>query len=175
MSDAPKYQILLLDASVHDRKNFDCGQPPLNRYLCEQASQDTKKKVAGCWVLVGRDRPDQLLGFYTLSSEVVEMKELGGSDPKLAKALPRYPRLGAVLLGRLAVAQSAQKQGLGEFLLFDAMHRVLNAPIPTPFIITDPKDKKAEAFYVKYGFKPLNPQRLFITAKQIEVILGKAD
>jgi ribosomal protein S18 acetylase RimI-like enzyme len=175
MSEAPRYQILPLDASVHDRANFDCGEAPLNRYLREQASQDIKRRVAGCWVLVPTDRPDSILGFYTLSTEAVDMKELGDAEPQSVKQLPRYPRLGAVLLGRLAVAKSAQKQGLGELLLFDAMHRVMHTQIPAALMITDPKDENAEAFYRKYGFKSLNSERLFMTTKQVGVILGERD
>lgn len=171
----PQYQILPLNTSVHDRADFDCGEAPLNRYLREQASQDIKRKVAGCWVLVSPDSPKSVMGFYTLSTEVVDMKELGDADADVAKRLPRYPRLGAVLLGRLAVAKTAQNQGLGELLLFDAMHRTLNAQIPAALMITDPKDAKAGAFYRKYGFKPLNPERLFVTARQLQVILGKRD
>lgn len=175
MSETSRYEILTLDASVHDRANFDCGEAPLNRYLREQASQDMKKKVAGCWVLVSSAKPNSVLGFYTLSYEVVDMKELGDADPDVAKRLPRYPRLGAVLLGRLAVARTAQKQGLGELLLFDAMHRILNAQVPAALMITDPKDATAGTFYRKYGFKPLNPERLFITTQQVKVILQKQD
>jgi predicted GNAT family N-acyltransferase len=175
MTEGPHYQILALNPSVHDRAEFDCGEAPLNRYFREQASQEMKRKVAGCWVIVSQERPDHVLGFYTLSSEAVDMKELGDADPDVAKRLPRYPRLGAVLLGRLAVAKTAQKQGLGELLLFDAMHRTLNAQIPAALMITDPKDSAAGAFYRKYGFKALNPERLFITTQQLQVILGKRD
>jgi predicted GNAT family N-acyltransferase len=175
MRIAPQYQILALDARVHDRMNFDCGEATLNRYLREQASQEMKRKVAGCWVIVSYDSPNQLLGFYTLSTEAVDMRELGDADPQVAKRLPRYPRLGAVLLGRLAVSKTAQKQGLGELLLFDAMHRILNAQIPAALMITDPKDANAAAFYRKYGFKSLNSERLFMTTQQVKVILGIRD
>lgn len=175
MSEVPRYQIIALDASTHDRADFDCGEAPLNRYLREQASQDIKRKVAGCWVLVSRDRRDHVLGFYTLSTEAVDMKELGDAEPQVIKKLPRYPRLGAVLLGRLAVSKTAQKQGLGELLLFDAMHRVMKTEIPAALMITDPKDGNAEAFYRKYGFMSLNSERMFITTQQVGVILGKRD
>lgn len=175
MSEDLQYHIIALDASAHDRAGFDCGEAPLNRYLREQASQEMKRKVAGCWVLVSLDKPDRVLGYYTLSSEAVDMKELGDADPQVAKKLPRYPRLGAVLLGRLAVDKTAQKQGLGELLLFDAMHRAVSTQIPAVFMITDPKDENAGKFYAKYGFKSLNPTRLFITTQQIEFILGKRD
>jgi predicted GNAT family N-acyltransferase len=175
MSEDLPYQIIALDASAHDRAGFDCGEIPLNRYLREQASQEIKRKVAGCWVLVSLDRPDRVLGYYTLSTEAVDMKELGEADAQVAKKLPRYPRLGAVLLGRLAVSKTEQKKGLGELLLFDAMHRVVSTQIPAVFMITDPKDESAGKFYSKYGFRPLSPARLFITTQQIGLILGLRD
>ena len=175
MSEDLQYQIIALDVSAHDRAGFDCGEAPLNRYLREQASQEIKRKVAGCWVLVSLSKPDRVLGYYTLSSEAVDMKELGDADAQVAKKLPRYPRLGAVLLGRLAVDKTAQKQGLGELLLFDSMHRAVSTQIPAVFMITDPKDENAGKFYAKYGFRSLNPARLFITTQQIELILGKRD
>ena len=55
MSEVLCYRILALDASVHDRAKFDCGEPSLNRYFREQASQEIKRKVAGCWILVSQD------------------------------------------------------------------------------------------------------------------------
>ena len=175
MSEPPAYHILPLSPSVHDRAGFECGEAALDRYLRQQASQDIKRRIAGCWVIVSQGSPKSVLGFYTLSTEVVDFKELGDADPDAAQRLPRYPRLGAVLLGRLAVAKTAQKQDLGELLLFDAMHRILNTQIPAALMITDPKDVNAAAFYRRYGFKPLNPERLFLTTRQLQVILGKRD
>jgi len=131
--------------------------------------------VPGWWVLAAPDAPQCVLGFYTLSAEVVDIKELGADHPDVVKRLPRYPRLGAVLLGRLAVTKTEQKQGLGELLLFDAMHRICHAQIPAALIITDPKDAKTTAFYRKYGCKALNPERLFVTTQQLQMILGMRD
>jgi len=173
--EAPLYQVVALEPLMHDRLAFDCGEAELNRYFREQASQDIKRKVAGCWVITSRDKPDGVLGFYSLSPEAVDMRELGDADPEEVKRLPRYPRLGAILLGRLAVAKAAQKQGLGELLLFDAMHRALDTQIPAALMVTDPKDEKAEAFYRKYGFTRLNSERLFITMRQAVRIMGRRD
>jgi len=36
----------------HDRSGFACGEPALDRYLREQASQDVKRLVANCFVAV---------------------------------------------------------------------------------------------------------------------------
>jgi predicted GNAT family N-acyltransferase len=166
MSDV-RYRIATLDPSSHNRAGFDCGVETLDRYLQERAAQDMKRKAAGCWILTAIDDPGTVLGFYTLSPEAVDLRELGVADPGVVKHLPRYPRLGAALLGRLAVASSNHQQGLGELLLYDAMHRALHAEIPAVLMVTDPKDARAEAFYCKHGFVRLNAERLFITMRQI--------
>ena len=175
MSNPPSYLIAALDSALHRRVDFDCGETKLNRYFREQASQDMKRKVAGCWVIASSEEPEIPLGYYTLSPEAVEMEELQIVDPKITKRLPRYPRVGAFLLGRLAVAIGAQKMGLGELLLLDAIHRVMSNQIPAALMVTDPKDATAEAFYLKYGFIRLNTQRFYITMQHAEQITGRLD
>jgi ribosomal protein S18 acetylase RimI-like enzyme len=167
MIETVRYHIASLDSSLHDRAAFDCGVDALNRYLKERAAQDLKRKVAGCWVLTLAGAPGTILGYYTLSAEAVDLRELGAADPDVVKRLPRYPRLGAALLGRLAVAKSQQRQGFGELLLYDAMHRVLHAEIPAVLLVADPKDGPAERFYRKHGFARLTADRFFITMQRI--------
>lgn len=169
------YRIEPLIPSKHDRGEFDCGVDALNDYLNKQAAQDMKRRAAGCWVIAAIEQPRTILGYYTLSSEAVDLSALGEADPELLKKLPRYPRLGAALLGRLAVAQSAQGQGLGELLLLDAMSRVLRSEIPAVLMVTDPKDERAEKFYRKFSFDRLNPDRMFTTMPRIVALLESPD
>lgn len=175
MISAPSFQIHSLNSTRHDRAKFDCGVEGLNGYLKRQATQDMKRRAAGCWVLTATEAPEMILGYYTLSPEAVDLSALGLADPSLLKKLPRYPRLGAVLLGRLAVDVSARGQGLGEFLLLDSMSRVLRAEIPAVLMVADPKDAKAEAFYRKFGFDQLTSERMFTTMPRISVLLQQPD
>lgn len=170
-----EYLIEPLDSSKHERAAFDCGAEALNRYLQERASQDMKRRAAGCWVLCHKDSPQKVLGYYTLSPESVDIRDLGAASPTLLKKLPRYPRLGAVLLGRLAVDRSQKGKGFGEMLLHDAMLRALHAEIPSVLMVTDPKDEQAEAFYRKYGFDRLSATRLFTTMQRIADTLESPD
>ena len=39
-------------------------------------------------------------------------------------------------------------------------------------MVTDPKDERAESFYLKYGFDRLNATRFFTTMQQIADTLG---
>jgi predicted GNAT family N-acyltransferase len=155
-----KFFIQPLDPAIHRREEFDCGVEALNRYLREQAGQDMRRLAAGCWVLVAVETPETVLGYYTLSTEGIEAKEFPESSG-LQKKLPRYPRLGAVLLGRLAVSSIHSGKGFGQKLLFDAISRCADAEIPAPLMLVDAKDAAADAFYRKYGFESLKQNRLF--------------
>jgi len=154
-------------AKAHDRKSFDCGHEDLNRYLREQARQDADKRVAAPFVFTQPGSP-AVLGFYTLSASIIPVDEL---PPDLMKRLPRYGQLPVTLLGRLAVDRSVGGQGVGEFLLVDALRRSLEAAqqIAAMAVIVDAKDARAESFYRHFDFLPFQqtPLRLFLPMGQI--------
>jgi GNAT superfamily N-acetyltransferase len=144
-------------AAAHDRSAFGCGVPALDRYLREQAGQDARRRVAAPFVATDDGR--RVLGFYTLSATAIELTEV--PEP-LAKRLPRYPRLPATLLGRLATDLSARGVGLGRFLLVDATVRAVRSEIASFALILDAKDEVAASFYEREGFirLPGQPIRL---------------
>ena len=160
-SDA-QFHIESLDPAKHRREAFDCGAEFLNRYLREQARLDLRRRAAGCWVLVANDAPSEILGYYTLSPESVLAAELPTMPKPEQRQLAPYARLGAWLLGRLAVAAARHGEGLGGLLLTDALRRCLRSEIPAVFVVVDPKDAAALAFYRKFGFRPLTATRMFM-------------
>jgi predicted N-acetyltransferase YhbS len=87
------------------------------------------------------------------------------------KQLPRYGQLSVTLLGRLAVDRSVSGQGLGEFLLVDALRRSLEAAqqIAAMAVIVEAKDQRAESFYRHFDFRPFQqtPLRLFLPMGQM--------
>ena len=89
-----------------------------------------------------------------------------------ARKLPRYPKLPATLLGRLAVTQHHQGRGLGEHLLIDALRRSLDATVNvgSVAVVVDPIDDRARAFYEKHEFMALadQPNRLFLPMGTIQ-------
>ena len=157
-----------LDKSLHDRANFDCGVPALNDYLARQAALDMQRKASGCWVITAQAGSKTVLGYYTLSAEAIEAVDLPEMPKAISKKLPRYRRFGAALLGRLAVDQSQQGQGIGELLLMDAFYRCLVMDIPVVVIVVDPKDLKAAAWYERFGFTPLTEDRMVVTLLELE-------
>ncbi len=156
----------------HGREGFSCGSVALDRYLQQLARQDADKRVAAPFVAV-QSPAARVLGYYTLSSSVVNAGQL---PEALAKGLPRYPQLPVTLLGRLAIDQAVKGQGLGQFMLMDALRRSLAgaAQIAAMAVLVDAKDDAAEAFYRHFSFLPLQqqPRRLFLPMKTVATLFG---
>ena len=148
----------------HDRETFSCGVGTLDRYFRTQAGQDSRKRVASCFVLVADD--GSVAGYYTLSATSIALADL---PPVLMKKLPRYPLLPATLMGRLAVDERRRGHGLGELLLFDAFSRTLRSEIASYAFVVDAKDDIAQAFYERYRFirLPSAGRRLFLPLAEI--------
>ena len=161
-------KITPLDRRSHLRSNFHCGQENLDHYLQKQASQDVKKRVATVFVLI--DEPAiEVLAYYTLSAYTVDITAL---DETFAKTLPRYPRLPATLLGRLAVDRRQKGKRLGELMLVDALKKSLEAStqVASLAVIAEALDENAQRFYIKYGFQPFQhePMKLYLPMKAVE-------
>jgi GNAT superfamily N-acetyltransferase len=168
---AADYRIEPLQPS-HDRTGFHCGVPELDSYLRSQASQDARRNVAAPFVML--DPSGVIVGYYTLSAYAVLLQELPGS---IARKLPRYPRLPATLLGRLAVGAGHRGRNLGRLLLMDALHRSWKNTVQVASIgvVVDAHDESAKAFYLHHEFQPLldHPNRLFLAMATIEKAFSK--
>jgi GNAT superfamily N-acetyltransferase len=149
----------------HDRAGFSCGQPDLDSWFRHRASQDEKRHVARVFVAFDNESSVEsaVIGFYCLSSLSLSIEDL---PEEIARKLPRYDAIPAALIGRLARAERARGQGVGELLLADAIRRILGAgrSIAVFAIVVDAKDDRAVDFYKAFGFLPfpLRPRRLFL-------------
>jgi predicted GNAT family N-acyltransferase len=171
-----KFRFEPLDKSRHDRAAFSCEHEALNRYLKEQASQEIKKRVAAVYVLTPDGRT--IAGYYTLSQYAIEAGELSSEIAKKLH-LPKYEKLPATLLGRLARSKEFRGSGVGELLLMDALKRALDHSknIASLAVVVDAKDQKAHAFYKDYGFidLPDHPNRLFLPMQTIAQLFPEAE
>lgn len=147
-------------SKAHDRTGFTCGHEKVDAYFRQAVSQDVKRKYATCFV-AREVATGRVAGFYTLSASSVLLKDV---PEDLAKKLPRYPTVPAVLIGWMGRDEAFRGTGLGEALLFDAIRTVATAPIGSHAIFADAIDEKAAAFYTAFGFSPLieQPLRLFL-------------
>ncbi len=147
----------------YDRAAFRCGNESLDRYIREQATQDTRRGVARVFVAVMPEEPQRIAGFFTLSAAWVVASDL---PPEVAKRLPRHP-VPAALVGRLAVETGFARRGLGSILLADAVKKAMAAAemVAMTVVVVDPIDDAARAFYSAFGFRSLQaPQRhMFLT------------
>ena len=154
----PPFLLARLDAA-YDRTTFRSDSEPLNRYLREQVTQDMRRRVAACFVALTEGH--RIAGYYTLASASVLLADLPLAT---GKKLPRYPTVPAVRMGRLAVDQAFQGQGLGGALLADALDRAIRSEIAAFALIVEAKDEVAAAFYRHHGFMalPNAPLTLFL-------------
>ena len=141
---------------------FDCGKPSLNDWLLRHALQAQGSGSARTFVVIDNA---SVLGYYSL---VVGQVEPMDATERIRKGMGQYP-ISAMLLARLAVATSAQGQGIGMGLLQDAIRRTLNVAEQAGIraLLTHPIDDEAARFYQRFGFEasPLGHGQLLLLLK----------
>jgi GNAT superfamily N-acetyltransferase len=151
-----------LDATLHDRANFQCGEPALDEYLRKYAVQQSAKGIGSVFVLVDSAQPRKILGFYTLSAAQLGVAPLSDAE---RKKLPRYP-VPCFRMRRLARSIEHSGAGLGGMLVGLAVDRCLKARahVGAYALLVDAKNEKAKAFYQHYGFKACvdSPMALYL-------------
>jgi GNAT superfamily N-acetyltransferase len=141
----------------HDRERFSCSVPDLDTYIRDRAGQDAKRHIATTFVLLA-DGP-VVLGYYTLSQQVISLEDVPAA---IARKLPRYPMLPATLIGRFAVDEERQGEGLGGLLLMDALFRSWQTArvVASYAVRVDATDERARDFYLRHDFMPFPKERL---------------
>ena len=80
-----------------------------------------------------------------------------------------------VVLGRLAIARSHQRHGLGRALFQDAARRVMHAAdaIGIRALLVHALSDEAKAFYLRLGLdaSPLDPMTLMVTVADLRAAL----
>ncbi|WP_213522455.1 GNAT family N-acetyltransferase [Nonlabens sp.] len=153
--------------STHKKSDFSCGKEMLDTYIQKQANQDVKRKLSACFV-INETETNLIKGYYTLSNNSVASEFIPG---QIRKKLPRsYETIPTTLLGRLAIEDRFQGQGIGKLILIDALKRSyeISKTIGSFAVVVDPIDQEAENFYNKYGFIKLpDSGKMFLPMKTI--------
>ena len=151
-----------LDAQLHDRQGFQCGELALDEYLRKYAVQQSAKGLSAVFVVVDSAQPRKILGFYTLSATHIGAEQLSAAD---RKKLPRYP-IPCFRMGRLARSVDGRGAGLGAMLIGLAVDRCRNArtQVGAYALLVDAKSEKAKAFYQHYSFTAFtdSPMALYL-------------
>jgi len=157
---------------AHDRAAFSCGKPPLDNFLRALASQYQKRRLGRTFVATEQGET-RVAGFYTLAASSIDVGCLPQAE---RKKLPNHP-VPTIHLGRLAVDQSYRGQRLGETLLFHALRQSLEISEKLGAYAVDvwAIDDDACAFYVHYGFLPLEdaPFHLRMSLRTIEAMFAR--
>ena len=153
--------------STHKKSDFSCGKEMLDTYIQKQENQDIKRKLSACFV-INETETNLIKGYYTLSNNSIPLKFI---PEHIRKKLPRtYESIPTTLLGRLAIDNRFQGQGIGKLILIDALKRSyeISKTIGSFAVIVDPIDQDAENFYQKYGFIKLpDSGKMFLPMKTI--------
>lgn len=131
----------------HQFADFDCGKAPLNDWLKTHA-RISEGKSARTYV-VAKERV--VIGYYCLSTGAVLRHQ---TPRRIRHGLP--DPVPILLLGRLAVDKTYNKQGIGSGLLKDAFSRVLQTSriVGARCLLVHAIDEEASAFYSKFKFQP---------------------
>lgn len=131
-----------------DRQSFTSSDVELDRFFRKFAGQNQfRLHIGTTYVAV---QGSAILGYVTVAATSITIDNL---PARRQKQLPRYP-LPALRVARLAVAESAQSQGVGKRLLrasFQLAHDMAKH-VGCVGVVVDARPD-AVAFYERYGFE----------------------
>lgn len=159
-------------APKHNLQNFSSGVMELDVWLNESALKSGERDYARTYVWHAGD--NQVVAFFTLSANVINSEEL-----PLKQARGQQKIIPTILLGKFALDESLQGEGLGEVLLADAVEEAVKASniVAARYLLVDAISEEIVGFYEKYGFtlglssKGAQP-RLFARLKDLKLSLG---
>ena len=93
--------------------------------------------------------------------------------------LPRYPVLGATLIGRLARDLGFKGMGIAELLLVDALKVAnrMSRKIASVGVVVDAINANAHRFYRQFGFMPFpeSERRLFLPMRTVDELFPERE
>ncbi|MCH9732715.1 MAG: hypothetical protein K0U84_24145 [Actinomycetia bacterium] len=168
MTGSPFRCVPLLD--THHTQFFYCGHNEgLDRWLDRHALTDQKlgKSATHVWC----DGGDCVVGYFTLLQTTI--REEGGNGSFFSRirpsGFPRNHELPGVLIGKLALDQSLQGQGMGLDILADAYFNACEAVtlIGGAVLVVDPMNQKVADLYSEFGFTAVQDSvRMFLNFRE---------
>lgn len=145
----PRLEII---SKSHKRDKFDCGVKSLNNFLKRYARQNSTNGLNKTYVFT--DNEKNVYGYFSIAASSIEPEYLPSGFP-LAK-------IPSILIARLAVDKSMQGNGLGAYLLTEAIIKVveLSEMVGIYCITVDAIDSKAISFYEHFGFTRVDDSKL---------------
>jgi GNAT superfamily N-acetyltransferase len=151
-------------AQSHDVTQFASGVESLDTWLKRRAMKNQATGASRTFVVCVGQR---VVAYYALASSAIAVAEAPG---RFRRNMP--DPIPVVVLGRLAVDQSFQGQGIGRALVRDAGYRVLQAAdvIGVRGLLVHALSSEAKTFYAHIGLEEssLDPNMLLITLHDLK-------
>lgn len=152
-----------------DLSAFNSGEPVLDEWLRKQSRQNESSGASRSYVLVGPGTRN-VIGYYSLATgAVLRSQSPGGVRRNMPEPIP------VMVLGRLAIDEQWQGQGLGQGLLRDAILRTLQAAEIAGIraLLVHALSDEARKFYERCGFQPspIDPLTLLLRLSDARRIL----
>lgn len=136
---------------------FQCGVPDLDDWLQRHAMQASGHGTR-TYVLVEQD---DVVGYFAISPHFLQRDD---APRNIGRGSPQ--QIPAILLGKLALDESLQGQGLGTELLIFALRTIIQAARVAGgrLVVVDAIDEAARRFYEHHDFQKLpgNERRLVL-------------
>jgi GNAT superfamily N-acetyltransferase len=150
----------------HSVAHFSCGIDLLDIWLRQHAMQNQASGASRTFVACQGQR---VIAYYALAAAAIDTTAaVGAFRRNMPDPIP------AVLLGRLAIEQSAQGQQLGRALINDAATRIVQAAeyVGIRGVITHALTPAAKSFYQQVGFEasPADPMTLMIKLADLRLV-----
>jgi GNAT superfamily N-acetyltransferase len=145
----------LLDASRHDREQFNSGEPVLDQWLGRYAGQNRRRDTAATWVIA--DANDIVIAYASIAMTGIDRS---AAPEVLAKGSP--DPVPALLLGRLAVDHRYARLGIGTTMVVHVLATAvdLNEKAACRAVVVTALTDKARTWWERLGFHPFDPDHL---------------
>ncbi len=169
----PRFSDPELLGPQHVLAGFRSGEASLDAWLRDRARSAAGAGSARTYVVVDAEQ-ERVVGYHALTVASVEHAQV---TERTRKGMPRYP-IPVVLLARLAVDVSVQREGIGTFLLRDAMARTAAAAgrFGIRALLVHALHDDARAFCLRHGLEPspTDGMHLMILVKDIRAAIEAA-
>ena len=152
-------------AQHHNLDDFSCGVAPLDRWLKTKARRNETARASRTYVVCTDS--NNVIGYYALATGSISPDQ---APRKVKRNMPNP--IPVMVLGRLAVDQRYQGEGLGDALLRDAILRILQAAdiAGIKAIVVHAISEQAKQYYIARSFieSPSNPMTLILPLESIQ-------
>jgi len=162
-----RYSAVELLTTAHSVDDFDCGSADETNWL---RSHGLTAQISGAIrvYVVRRLSDDRVVGFHALATGAVLPLE---APERVSNGVGSYP-ISVIILTRLGVDLSEQRQGLGRALLVDALERVNAAAdiVGVRAVLIHAADERSRGFALalaEFEASPTDPLHLFLPVKDL--------